>query len=310
MKLWKKFVTKCYVIKLMIYSYFICPFLFDKNYKKVSDTNIKSMKETADELVNTNKSMARYGDGEFSWMLGKNCGVNTFEKSSKKLAERLAEVFNSDRDDFIITLPDAMKDVYDKKFTKESLIFWHYFFTKMSKSLAKIVNKNKVYYNTNVVRPYMDYNCNAYAKENFSILKQVWKNKKILIVEGSQSRLGYNDDLFDNCADIKRIECPVTNAFEKYDLIFKKVQEFLDENPDYLTLISLGPTATILSYDLCKKGHRALDIGHIDVEYEWYLIGAKDKISLSDKYVNEVQGSKTPDQLIDHSHDDEIVCKI
>ena len=36
-------------------------------------------------------------------------------------------------------------------------------------------------------------------------------------------------------------------------------------------LIALGPTATILAYDLAEKGVQALDVGHIDIEYEWFL---------------------------------------
>lgn len=32
-----------------------------------------------------------------------------------------------------------------------------------------------------------------------------------------------------------------------------------------------------------------IDIGHIDVEYEWYLMGATKKTAIPNKYVNEVQ---------------------
>ena len=38
-----------------------------------------------------------------------------------------------------------------------------------------------------------------------------------------------------------------------------------------IILISLGPTATILSFDLCKLGYQAIDIGHIDYGYESFL---------------------------------------
>jgi hypothetical protein len=42
-----------------------------------------------------------------------------------------------------------------------------------------------------------------------------------------------------------------------------------------LILISLGPTATVLAYDLAKLGYWAIDIGHIDNEYEWLKLEAK-----------------------------------
>lgn len=310
MNIWIKFLQLYQSLMLKLYEKIICAFFFEKQYKKITNIDIRTIQETADELLQTNKSIGRYGDGELSWMIGKSNGVDNFEKTSKKLSKRLLEVFNSDRDDFIVTLPDAMKNADNKMFTKGSLEFWKAYITKRANKLSKIIDNNKVYYNTSVTRPYIDYNCNSYADNSYTTLKKIWENKKILIVEGRLSRLGYNDDLFDGCADIKRIECPVKNAFEHYDDILDKTLEFLNNNEDYLTLISLGPTATVLAYDLCKSNHRALDVGHLDVEYEWYLMGAKEKFNLPDKYINEARNGKEPVNLVDKSHDDEIVYKI
>jgi len=49
----------------------------------------------------------------------------------------------------------------------------------------------------------------------------------------------------------------------------------------------LGPTATILAYDLYKEGYQVVDIGHVDIEYEWYLRKATEKIKISGKYMGE-----------------------
>lgn len=35
--------------------------------------------------------------------------------------------------------------------------------------------------------------------------------------------------------------------------------------------ILLDPTATVLAYDLAVQGFQAVDINHVDVEYEWFL---------------------------------------
>ena len=64
-----------------------------------------------------------------------------------------------------------------------------------------------------------------------------------------------------------------------------------------IILIALGPTATVLAYEFCKNGYQALDIGHMDVEYEWYLLKAKRKIDLQYKSVNEVSGVKEKEIL-------------
>ena len=36
-----------------------------------------------------------------------------------------------------------------------------------------------------------------------------------------------------------------------------------------LFLVALGPTATVLAYDLSKIGYQAIDIGHIDISFVW-----------------------------------------
>lgn len=310
----KNFLKKIYFIirdaKFEVYKYFIFPMMFDKTYKTFSEYKIKSIEETAKELLNTNKSIGRFGDGELSWMFGRNNGINNFQQLSKELSDRLIEVFNSDDDNFMVTLPDAMKYADKNNFTSDSMNFWKWYLIKNKKRLLNNLNPNKVYYNTSVTRPYMDYNYNKIANLTYGVLKEIWNDKKILIIEGSESRLGVTNSLFDNAKEIKRIECPSTNAFEAYDKIFSYANDFLNANDDYLTLVSLGPTATILSYDLFKNNHRCIDIGHIDVEYEWYLMGAKEKVNLPYKYVNEVNGGHSSLPVNDSKYFEQIIKNI
>ena len=43
-----------------------------------------------------------------------------------------------------------------------------------------------------------------------------------------------------------------------------------------------------LAADLCKEGYQAVDIGHIDLEYEWFLQGEGRRTSVEGKYNNEI----------------------
>ena len=117
-------------------------------------------------------------------------------------------------------------------------------------------------------------------------LKKIWEGRRICIVEGKYSRLGLGNDLFSNTSGIVRILCPARDAFSQYGKILKCIIE--NVSTDKLVLIALGHTATVLAYDLSKKGFQAIDLGHVDVEYEWMLMGATSKIPLKNKYVNEV----------------------
>ena len=54
-----------------------------------------------------------------------------------------------------------------------------------------------------------------------------------------------------------------------------------------MVLIALGPTATVLATDLSNSGYQAIDIGHIDIEYEWCKMNVDDKVVVSGKFTNE-----------------------
>ena len=98
------------------------------------------------------------------------------------------------------------------------------------------------------------------------------------------------------------------NAFNQYTKI---LEEYKKQPKDHIFLIALGPTATVLSYDLSNLGFRAFDIGHIDICYEWFLRGSKEKITIPGKYTNEVSnGRKNIEECHDPKYLDSIIKKL
>ena len=76
-------------------------------------------------------------------------------------------------------------------------------------------------------------------------------------------------------------------------------------------MISLGPTATVLSYELCKLGFQSIDIGHLDQQYELYLRNVTEVIKLPNKYVNEIaDGSKNISPVKDKKYYKQILLKL
>jgi len=112
-------------------------------------------------------------------------------------------------------------------------------------------------------------------------------HKTPLVVEGENTRFGLGNELLSLAKKVKRILCPPKNAYKIYNKILERIKL---ENKEQLILLALGPTATILAYDLAKEGYQAVDIGHMDIEYEWYLRKADRKIDIENKAVNEVSG--------------------
>ena len=134
----------------------------------------------------------------------------------------------------------------------------------------------------------------------------MWKGENIVLIEGSGSRLGVGNDLFKDVLSLGRIICPPENAFLKYEEIKK---EALKIDKDKLILVSLGPTAKVLAYDLFLLGYRIIDIGHIDMEYEMFIRGEKKLTKVPNKYFNEIN-ERTPVDCNDAEYLDSILVKI
>ena len=89
-----------------------------------------------------------------------------------------------------------------------------------------------------------------------------------MFIEGIHTGMGVGNDLFDNCRSIERILGPAENAIDKYQQI---IEETCKQSKNKLILIALGPTATVLAYELNRLGYQAVDIGHIDLIYEGFI---------------------------------------
>lgn len=270
-----------YKIKL-IFKFFILMFLYPKNKRKIID--LYDDKRLV-EMINNGYSLGRYGDGEISLMAGNNIG---FQKNDKKLSKMLYEALdnynNQKTKKFIIGMPKAFNNC--EGFLSEIKIYWLWYSLRNKTNISKLI-KNIKYANANITRPYIDYKKSDYKvfEEKFNLLRKIWNNKDIIFVEGEFSKLGVGNDLFDNAKSIKRIICPNVNAFEKYYDIYNAV---LNNYNGELILLALGPTATILSYELSQNENiHCVDIGHIDIEYLWYLKKTQKKESITGKYVNE-----------------------
>jgi len=259
---------------------------------------IKSLVETIDDILMHQKSISRYGDGELKMMLNK--GEIVFQQESPELSKRLKQVLVSDLDNLIIGLPGPLCSV--KKENLNSKHFWIRFINLYGNLISEYLDPKRVYGNAGISRFYLGLKDKRLSAQVLEKLKKIWDKKPILIIEGEFSRLGVGNDLFENAAGVSRLVCPAENAFAKYHEILEAAKEY---GKDKLILIALGPTATILSYDLAKIGYWAIDIGHIDVEYMWMLSNAQTRIPIKGRYVSELRGERDleiPEAYRDHYH--------
>ena len=83
-------------------------------------------------------------------------------------------------------------------------------------------------------------------------------------------------------------------------------------NKKCLVLYALGPTATVLAYDLSHLGYQAIDFGHIDIQYELFLRNATDMIQIPHKFVNEYNSGRNENvgEVEDANYYNQIIFKI
>lgn len=263
---------------------------------------VASTEETIEKINKDKCSVSRYGDGEFLIMSGKSIG---FQSYSDQLSNRLKEIIISQQKDHIVCIPNVFNE--PSWFNDRAKTFWANYIRKNRMKIYKLLDMKKYYYDSLVTRLYIDYNDKGKSIIYFRKIKNIWNERDVVFVEGEKSRLGMGNDLFRNSKSIKRIICPSKDAFSKYTDILDEVKK---QDKSKLILIALGPTATVMAYDLSMIGYQAIDIGHIDIEYEWFLKQEKIKTPVKNKYVNEARGGDIVNDINDLEYKNQIINSI
>ena len=251
---------------------------YDKRNPTVS---VMSIDETLDTLISSEKSLVRFGDGEILTLQGKDIAL---QKSDDELAECFKMLLTNKYEDLLVAIPDIFSNL--DMYREESRLFWEEHLFKYRKVYEKYCDAGSRYGNSFITRCYYIFQDKSECGIWFAKFRKIWDNKKITVIEGEKSHSGVGNDLFDNAAEVKRIICPSQNAYNVKDKIISAGMSF---EKDRLVLLALGPAAKYIAYQLFMSGYRVIDIGNLDLEYEWYIRHAMNKMIL-DK--NSVVGEK------------------
>ncbi len=212
---------------------------------------VLSEEETLRLLVDEKKSICRFGDGEFKLIVGER--HKSFQDVDRRLNERMIEVLNTDHPDILIGIhPVRSYDLLTR--------IWRKFIIRIGEDVLKLLNPERIYHSMGVFRelPATD---EAAFNHRIEAIKKLWQGRKILFVVGKNSRFEFVDELFDNVASVDYVYAPAKNAFSEYERILDDVRRYPKD--DYLLLIVLGPTATVMAYDLALEGFQAIDFGQM-----------------------------------------------
>ena len=258
----------------------------EKNLQRVAESgvSVQSVDETIEYLIKHKASIARFGDGEINLIFRKDIPLQT---ASYEMAQHLKLVLSkhASNKNFVVAIPDIIN--YGEYFRESSKKFWEEYLAKNARKWLKHLKPGFPYFNAHVTRLYMDWKDKGNTEKWYNQIKKIWQDRDVVIIEGEKSRIGVGNDLLAGAKSIKRILCPVNNAYDAYSEILAAA---LSCDKKALMLLALGPTATVLAYDLFLKGFQAIDIGHIDIEYCWYLAGAQEKQIVIGKHTPETKG--------------------
>ena len=214
------------------------------------------------EALSQGKSIGRFGDGELRLIIeysGKALLINTirgrkpevFGSGGYLFARRLKEVLHSDCANFLVGVPNIFYKGFESKWKARS---WR----QNHERFRALLDPNSIYYSAFFGIPNRR---DAKFSTHWQRLSSIWENKSICIVNFNKSIV--NHALFQNSKTISFVPCPQRAAWKEYDAILKSCNNTQCD----LFLVSMGPVATVLAYDIAREDRQCIDIGQMA---SWY----------------------------------------
>jgi hypothetical protein len=242
---------------------------------------------TLKKILNNKYSICRFGDGELYHIMNSNNKVIGRQKCSNEIKNKLIEIFLSDKDNILIGISGFLTNNFE---IEERYILYTDYMKKFIKNTNNNIYKkfpeivNKEFYSAEITKITNLKN----PEEIIKLFDKLFIDNKIIFV-GNKIVIDLVKKLYINkFKEIQFIETPILNAYELYSDI-KNQCIAMNNCKEYVYLLSIGITATILSYDLAKLGYMAIDLGHYFELLNLYNINNNNiikKIGIDDKSIN------------------------
>lgn len=242
----------------------------DNLYYELSDKKFSVKKpfiinpyDTINEIIEKKISISRFGDGEFELIFKRSIPFQNFDI---ELQKRLRRIIQSKNINIGICIPYFYwNEIFNynnrvKNFIRKD-------FAPFRKEYESVIDFEKKYLATEFTQINMALGDNVDLDTYYSNVRRIWENKKVVLVHGENIFNEIRFNIFENAKSTQHVVAPSLNAFEKYDQILSEILPF---EKDCLIILVLGPTATVLAYDLSELGYQALDFGHIAKDYDFY----------------------------------------
>lgn len=243
----------------------ILPYIPNKYHSKIlvdkHELVCFERQETMNKIIN-GSSFIRFGDGEFNLM--NNISIN-FQVKNPIFKEMFIEIMKNPLELNYIIGNFFKNIIIDKNSESEPEQYKKYKqWLSYSKSYIDIMgNKTRLFYHDALIFRSDAKNTALLSRDFFKYLK----TKNICIINNSFEFMNHTPFY----KELKYIKCKSTNCFDDYDDLYNNVSKL---PKDYVILLSCGPCAKILGYNLIKLGYQVIDIGaglkHLLIKFNKY----------------------------------------
>jgi hypothetical protein len=218
-------------------------------------------------LVESGRSIARFGDGEFKVCMG---GSAIAQSAHPVMAKRLKAILQ-DAGTCLVGLPNIY-DVQARHTNPQKIQLWSSY-----QNMARLLG-DQPFVSAFITRPdsapWID------TPDYWARLEALWMGRDVTLVRGKPKSLTAAD--LGGARRITEIIAPERDAFADYDSLLRRVG-----TPERC-LICLGPTATVMAVDLCANGVHAIDLGHVGMFLRKHRTGVPMVLSKDDKSYDKV----------------------
>jgi hypothetical protein len=189
------------------------------------------------DLALSGTSLARYGDGEMSIMLGGNCVSQVYDP---KLSVELRKTAASKS--VLACIPNIAASPRQgwKKYGEGKF--------------GALWDQKRTYGSSLITRPdsapWID------RPDYWAKIRRLWEDQDIVLVKGTERSL--REETLAGAKSIRSVGGPRRDAYAELDAIEEEIGL-----PSARVLLCLGPSATVLADRLARKGVHAIDLGHL-----------------------------------------------
>lgn len=253
-----------------------CIYEFEELNNSLMRLHVLNETETVEVLARNPKSFARYGDGEVSLMKGED---SAFQKYDPELARKMKEILIRKRSNLYVGLNSSYFQS-PTKYSDRNRKFYRLYGTAYRRYFNAVCDPENVYLDACCFGGYFRQGDQFDIDSHFLKVRELFKDKKIVIICGKGILDPLEFDLFGLAACKQIIDAPRKDAFSVYEQLLETITKSISK--DNLICIILGMTATVLAADLADRGYIAWDIGHAAKDYDAYMR----KLEKSDKVID------------------------